>query len=196
MDIGAGGSLTVVAVFFPLPPFLYVDRCHGRIVVCLFIVHHLPRVTWRCLVGPSLGEQWTGKETLGVAWSPGAQREHGGGVPALDVVGKEFFLEGAHLLRVWRCERELKSWEPARKEDPGPDYFITFSIKWFLSPTISALWRGFSPVPGSSLRLKNWMKMLHHRCSLNCKFPWILKDFFLLFFKKDFVQYNHMLRRC
>ena len=28
---------------------------------------------------------------------------------ALDVVGKEFFLEGAHLLRLWRCERELKS---------------------------------------------------------------------------------------
>ena len=108
MDIGVEGSLTVVATSFPFPPSLYVDGCHGRMVGWSFVVHHLPRVIWRCLVGPSLGEQWTGKETLDVAWSPGVQRERGGGAPALGVVGKRLFLEGTHLLRVWRCETELK----------------------------------------------------------------------------------------
>lgn len=94
MDIGAEGSLTVVVTSFLFPPSLYVDGCHGRMVGWSFVVHHLLRVIWWCLVGPSLGEQWTGKETLDVAWSPGVQRERGGGAPAVGVVGKRLFLEG------------------------------------------------------------------------------------------------------
>lgn len=152
MDIGAGGSLTAVATLFPLPPSLSVDGCHGRMVVrSLFTICHM----WLGGVWgvPPLGSSGLGKDPGRGVESWGT--EGAGWRGALDVVGKEFFLEGAHLLRLWRCERELKSWEPARKEDPGPDYFITFFIEWFLSPTISALWHGFSPVPGSSLRLKN-----------------------------------------
>ena len=108
MDIGAGGSLIVVATLFPLPPSLYVDGCHGRMVVCLFLVHHLPHVTWRCLGGslPWGAVDWERDPGRGVeSWGTEGAWWRG----ALDVVGKEFFLEGAHLLRLWRCERELRS---------------------------------------------------------------------------------------
>ena len=65
-------------------------------------------MTWRCLGGslPWGAVDWERDPGRGVeSWGT----EGAGWRGALDVVGKEFFLEGAHLLRLWRCERELKS---------------------------------------------------------------------------------------